>query len=763
MKRSMACMGFLLAGLVGCQNQASNRSKGASTGNKGSTAHRARQTEPVTAPPSGRATNAASKYDPDKDAANKGGFHFKKADPLDPKAARKKPFSIEALYKIKYVGSPTWSPDGRRILFVVRSFDLAQGKSYSDIYLVDADGKHLKQMTRNEAPDWGPRWSPDGSEFLFLSTRKDDKPQVFVMPADGGEARCVTDLPLGAMQARWGFDGKSVLVSTKVFPNLGTDKDKTTSLLDDIKNSPTKAHVADHLFYRHWTSWRDGKRTHIVRVDMETAKAVDLTPGDFDSPAFVLGNNGAFAVSKDGEIAFESNREPPDARAWTTNKDLFVVAQKGGKQLNLTATNKAYDGHPGYSPDGRWLAFLQQKVPGYEADLFRLAIYDRKKGDIRVFTENFDNWVEEFVWSHDAKKILFQAPVKGRYPLFVLDLATGTIHRVPNVPSVRAFDLSSRNQIAFTFTSVGKPTELFVCNLDGTHVKRLTHFNEAIEREYDIRPVEELWVKGAEGKPVQVFIVKPHGFKKNKRYPLILNVHGGPQGQWSDSLRGDWQVYPGAGYVVAFPNPHGSTGFGQAYTLAISKDWGGKVYRDVMAVADHLAKLPYVDPNRMVAMGWSYGGYMMNWLAGHTKRFKAIATMMGVYDLPVEYGATEELWFPEFDIGGTPWDNPAAYKKWSPSTYAKNFTTPMLIITGERDYRVPYAQSLELFTMLRRRNIPARLIVFPNDGHWPSYVKSMPLYYAAHLDWFHKWVGGDPSPYELRKMVQGRAFKKEKD
>ena len=246
--------------------------------------------------------------------------------------------------------------------------------------------------------------------------------------------------------------------------------------------------------------------------------------------------------------------------------------------------------------------------------------------------------------------------------------------------------------------------------------------------------------------------MKPHNFDASKKYPLIINVHGGPQMQWMNSFRGDWQVYPAAGYVVAYPNPHGSTGYGQAFTRAISGDWGGKVFEDVMKVTDKLATLEYVDSTRMGAMGWSYGGYMMNWLQGHTKRFKCLASMMGVYDLRSMWGSTEEVWFPNFELEGQPY-NSALYEKWSPSSYIKNFSTPTLVMTGELDYRVPYTQSLQYFTALQTLNIPSRLIVLKYDGHWPSNLKSMPLYYNAHLDWFHRYLGGAPAPWDTEKMV----------
>ncbi len=291
-------------------------------------------------------------------------------------------------------------------------------------------------------------------------------------------------------------------------------------------------------------------------------------------------------------------------------------------------------------------------------------------------------------------------------------------------------------------------------------MKRLTTFNKAVEDEVDIRPAEEMWIDSPTGKKIHTFVVKPHGFDPAKKYPLVLNVHGGPQSQWMDSFRGDWQVYPGCGYVVAFPNPHGSTGYGQEFTHAISRDWAGKVYEDCLAVTDYMASLPWIDKDRMGAMGWSYGGYMMAWMAGHTDKFKCLVSMMPTYNLASMWGATEELWFPQYDLGGAPWES-EDYTKWSPHLSADKFKTPTLVITGEKDFRLAYTESLQFFTALRKKGVPSRLIVFENDGHWPNAVKSMPLYYAAHLDWFHRYLGGDPSPYDIEKMVQNRGYEKE--
>jgi dipeptidyl aminopeptidase/acylaminoacyl peptidase len=402
---------------------------------------------------------------------------------------------------------------------------------------------------------------------------------------------------------------------------------------------------------------------------------------------------------------------------------------------------------------------LKQEVPTYEADRFRLALIDRKTGEKRVLTEAFDYWVTHYRWSPDSKRIYFTADYHGSSPLFGVDIRTGKIEQIADIRTIDSFDLSPDGRtIVASRRAIAEPQELWSVGTKGGSGKRVTTFNAPVENEVDIRPAEEVWVDSPTGRKIHTFVVKPHGFDPNRKYPFILNVHGGPQSQWMDSFRGDWQVYPGAGYVIAFPNPHGSTGYGQDFTRAISRDWAGKVYEDVMAVAEYMAAQPYVDGERMGAMGWSYGGYMMMWMEGHTTRFKALVSMMGAYNLASKWGATEELWFPQFDLGGAPWESDD-YVKWSPHLYAANFHTPCLVITGEKDFRIPYTQSLEFFSALKKRNVPSRLIVFENDGHWPNAVKSMPLYYAAHLDWFHRYLGGDPAPWDIDEMIRNRAFK----
>jgi len=674
-------------------------------------------------------------------------------------------FAIEDLYRLSPVLEPVVSPDGGTIAYTVTTRDLQAGKESLNLWRVDPDGSNARALTysdgkRNESP----AFSPDGRTLAFVSDRAGDA-QLFLLPLSGGEPQQKTRFPGGIGAPVFVGDGTRVAFVADVYPGCGADAECNRLRDEAREKGKLKAHLADRLLFRHWTSWKDGKRSHVLVLDLGTGKIRDLTPGDFDAPVFSLDGPRGFDVSPDGkELAWASNRG--GSEALDTNADIWTVPVDGEPAAlrgahGITGANTAWDGTPRYSPDGRHLAYRTQKVPAWEADRIRIAVLDRKSGETRILTEGFDDTIGDFAWSADGRSLYFTAEVKGRTPLHVLDVATGAIRTLSGIGLIDGFSVSRDGSWAVVARRrVGEPWELHRLDLkapgDGEGTRLTTH-NAAVEKEVDIRPAEEISVPGADGKPVQVFIVKPHGFDPAKKYPLILNVHGGPQSQWADSFRGDWQVYPGAGYVVAFPNPHGSTGFGEAYTRAISGDWNGKVMEDVSKVTDALAKLPYVDADRMGAMGWSWGGYAMMWLEGHDTRFKALASMMGLYDLRSMASSTEELWFTEFDFLGAPWQQADLYRRQSPSESVPGFKTPCLVITGEKDFRVPYTQSLEFFTDLQRRGVPSRLLVFEKAGHWPS-AYEMSLYYAAHLDWFHRYLGGGASPWDPRELARGGTF-----
>ena len=656
-------------------------------------------------------------------------------------------FEIADYYRTAFVGSPTVSANGKKVAFTVTRYELETGTSWSEIWTIQADGDRLRQMTFGRHHDGSPTFSPDGRSLLFVSDRGEGS-QLYLLPIGGGEARTLTDFSVGLAGPVWSPDGKWIAVQANVYPECGADGGCNKKITDGVAAGPLKARMADELLYRHWTTWRDGKFTHVLLIDAESGEVVrDLTPGRWDSPTFSVGGSGGYVFSPDSrELCIVSNHDVEQARS--TNSDIWIVSVDGAELGMVSYPNKGWDGNPVYSPDGRYIAFRSQAAPGYESDLFRIALYDRRTQQIRNLTDasNFDNWINDLRWSEDSGALFFSADVKGENPIFRIGLTDQEPRQITADGAISGWTMDSNDEnVIYTRSRVGEPSEVFSVAVTGGASRRLTSFNDALTKEVDIRPADVMWTLGDEGTMIQVFLVKPHDFDPEKKYPLILNVHGGPQSPWRDRYRGDWQVYPGKGYVVAFPNPTGSAGFGQDFVDAIGCDWGGRVYRDLMKVTDALEELPFVDAERVGTMGWSYGGYMMMWFAGHTNRFEAIASMMGVYDLRSMWGSTEELFFVEKDLCGTPWIS-EHYERWSPSAYAENYKTPTLVITGEQDFRVPYTQSLHFFTDLQVQKVPSRLVVFPGAGHWPSWYE-MAFYYLVHLDWFHRYLV-PPSPTE---------------
>lgn len=677
--------------------------------------------------------------------------------------AQKRPFTIEDLYRIKSISDVHVSPDGRSVIYSVTTSDLPRAKRVSRIWMMNSDGQNAKQPTSGDKGENSPAFSPDGKWISYISS-KDGSPQLYLIPAAGGAARKLTSISTGVSDPLWSPDSKWIAFSSDVYPECGGDDGCNKKIADAWSKGPLKAHTAESLLYRHWTEWKDGTRTHIFLANATSGEARDLTPGDFDSPSFQIGGPLQYAFSPDGkEFVYVSNHDKQPASS--TNNDLWLIslANPQTPPRNITASNPSYDGSPKYSPDGEYIAYRMQKQPAYESDLFRLAIYDRATGASTVLSESFRNWIDEFQWADDSKSIYFGAPVEGQTPLYRVDLASKAITQVLADKTIFEWSVTgSGTRLLYTRSAVGEPVEMFSADISNGKAgasRQITHINDAVSTDVDIRPAENIWVDGAGGAKIEVFIVKPHDFDPSKKYPLILNVHGGPQSQWSDAFRGDWQVYPGAGYIVAFSNPHGSTGYGQEFTSEISGDWGGKVFEDLMKVTDAVEKLPFVDRNRIGAMGWSYGGYMMMWFEGHTDRFKAIASMMGLYDPKSFYGGTEELWFPEWDLKGQPW-NSSQYEKFAPSNFVKNFKTPALVISGERDFRIPYTQSLQFFTALQKMNVPSKLLIYSEAGHWPNWYE-MALYYTAHLEWFHKYLGGGGPPWTTEQFLRNQVFDRE--
>jgi dipeptidyl aminopeptidase/acylaminoacyl peptidase len=654
-------------------------------------------------------------------------------------AQSKRPMTFDDLMAVKRLGDAQISPDGSRVAYVVSDVDKNLNRSKRSVWVVPTTGGSPQQLITSDKNDYSPRWSADGKSLAFLSTR-DGAPQIYVASADGSNPRKITSAPGGVGEFIWSPNGKLFAFTTEVYADCQTLNCVANRNEAEEKNK-VKAVVADRLLFRHWDSFSRGKRSHLFVVSSEGGDPKDLTPGDHDVPPFSLGDPTAFDFSPDStEIVFARNTDKDEALS--TNNDLFVVPVGGGEAKRITGNNTGSDTTPRYSPDGRWIAYRSQLRRGYESDRFRLMLYDRRAGTSKELSTNFDRWVAELVWSPDSQNIYVAAEERGREWLGVFSINGGSKPLITKTVSNSLTISADGKTFAFMRSSLTMPAEVFTSKTDGAGVTQLTRTNANLLAQLDLNPAEDFEYAGARNAKVHGFIVKPPQFDRSKKYPMILLIHGGPQGAWFDSWSYRWnaQMFASRGYVIVMPNPHGSTGYGQAFTEQISGDWGGAVYEDLMKGVDHVVKLGYVDANRIGAAGGSYGGYMVNWMLGHTDRFKALVSHAGVYNLTSMYGVTEELWFTEWEFKGNPWDHPELYTKWSPHLYAKNFKTPTLVVHGELDYRVPVGEGLQLFTTLQRKGVPSKLLYFPDEGHWVLKPQNSELWYKTFLDWFDQWL-----------------------
>jgi dipeptidyl aminopeptidase/acylaminoacyl peptidase len=653
-------------------------------------------------------------------------------------------FTVEELLKLKRLSDPQLSPDGMRIAFVVTDVSLDQNTRNNDIWVVPAAGGAAAKLVATEKSEDRPRWSPDGRQLAFVSNR-DGSSQIWIIPASGGEARKLTAIATEASGITWSPDGKWIAFTSDVVAACA-DAGCNERELKARESSKVKAHLADGLMYRHWTAWKDGVVSHLFIAPVDGSAAPrDLTPGTTDVPPFSLGGPEDYAFSPDSkEITF--SKKTDKVEAISTNSDIFTLdlTVPGARPRQITEGRGA-DGGPQYSPDGRYLSWRSQARAGFEADRWTLNLLDRGSGARRIVAPGWDRAVDSWTFTPDSKAAYVTAEEDAEGRVFLIDLAGGPPRLILKDGSNGDVQVAPDGKaIVFSRASLTAPAEVYRASADGSGVTRVTNVNTRFLAPFALRPGESVTFAGARGTPVQAWIVKPNSFREGVKYPLMYLVHGGPQGAWTDGWTYRWnaEVFASAGYVVFMPNPRGSTGFGQRFTDEISNDWGGKAFEDLMKGLDFAEKLPYVDATRKVAAGASYGGYMMNWFLGHTDRFKAIVSHAGVFNLTSMYGVTEELWFPEWDLAGTPWTNPEGYAKWSPHTYAKNFKTPTLVTHGEIDYRVPVGEGLQLFTTLQRQGVPSRLLVFPDEGHWISKPQNAALWYRTFLEWMGRWVKG---------------------
>ncbi|PYQ31621.1 MAG: S9 family peptidase [Acidobacteria bacterium] len=629
--------------------------------------------------------------------------------------------NFDDLAGMRRIGAPKISPDGKWIAYDAITVDLPANAKNSAVYLMPASGGAAKRIASGDTP----AWSPDGKTIAYLSS------QAYLYDVASGKSTKLTHLENGAGNVKWVPDGSAIVVTSDV--DLGAAEEA----------KPTKARVIDTLLYRHWNAWQEPTRTHIIYIPLNGSATRDLTPGAFDAPPFSVGGGNEFDVSPDSkELVFARDTDEHPERS--TNSDLFLVplvASAGGGTPKRITTRTGADTSPSYSPDGRYIAYRSQARAGYESDLWELWLYDRATNQSKRIASEFTDWIESVKWSPDSKSMFLIAPLKGAEAIYEVTL-DGKMTLITQSGSASEVDVARDGKtIYFDLSTLTRPSDIYSMR-PGSTPKKLTTENDAKLAQVAMGEPASTWWKGADDTPVQGWLIKPPHFDASKKYPAVVLIHGGPQGAWSNgwSYRWNGEMFAARGYVVLMPNPRGSSGFGQQFLEEISRDWGGRVYTDIMNGVDMLAALPYVDGNRIGAAGASFGGYMVDWILGHTNRFKALVTHDGVYNLESMYGVTEELWFPEWEFGGTPWDNPELYEKWSPHRFVKNFATPTLVVHGELDYRVPIDQGLQLFTALQRRGVPSRLLLFPDEGHWVLKPQNSKLWHQTVLDWLDRWL-----------------------
>src|ERR1700733_3390663 len=651
--------------------------------------------------------------------------------------AQRQTFDVQMMLSLSRVSEPALSPDGKQVAFTVQTVDVEKNLKPKQIYVVSVSGGSPVQLTHDGNDNERPRWSADSQLIYFISDRSGSS-QIWVMDNAGGHTRQLTRLSTEAGGLLVSPNGKKIIFESSVYPECGADDACNKDKIDAEAKSKVKARMYTSLLYRHWTAYETKRRQHLLVIDADGSNGRDLTPGPHDVPPFSLGGPDDYSISPDSvELAFTMNVDPDPATS--TNSDIYTVPIAGGEIHKITIGLGA-DNAPLYSPDGKLLAFRSQVRAGYESDRWRLIVLERATGKVTNLTEAIDRWVGSMTWLPDSERLVFTSEDRGRTGLQMIAVSGGGLR--PIISGASTLDdvqfTPDGETMIYSQQSGSKPVEIFKATAGSGTGVALTHFNDMAIQNSTVRPLEEMKVDD-----IQSFIVKPPDFSPVKKYPVLFLINGGPQGAWGETWSYRWnpQVFASAGYLVVMPNPRGSTGYGQKFIDDINGDWGGKPFDGIMAATDHVvAELPYADGSRMAAAGGSYGGYMIDWILGHTQRFKALVSHAGVYDLTSEFGGTEELWFPLWEMGGTPWDKPEIYQKWSPSSYVKDFHTPTLVVTGELDFRIPYPQSLQLFTALQMQKIPSKLMVFPDEGHWVLKPQNSLLWYKTVIDWVDSWL-----------------------
>ncbi|MCP3961449.1 MAG: S9 family peptidase [bacterium] len=652
----------------------------------------------------------------------------------------KHPLTVQDLWAMHRVGSPAVSPDGTLVAFTVTVFDHDDNKGESDLWLVPTDGSEPpRRLTWQKGSDGSPAWSPDGRHLAFTSKRGEDPKQLYLLPMAGGEAEPVTDLPISVGAPKWFPDGKRIAFAAQTYPDLNDDFEKVEERREEQKDDETQARISDRRLLRYWDHYRtDGRVHHVFELDLESREVRDLMPGYDNLMAF---RGFQWDLSPDGEeVAFAANATDPP---WQKlDFAVFLLAVEDGSVRNLTGDNRAWDGSPYFTPDGRYLLFGRNHRPEIAPDFTRLARYDRKSGEVRELAAEWDHQPAGWQVTRDGATVVFHAQAAGWRNVYKMPIDGGTPELLVKGGATDAVSEAGAGRVIFLQESFHRPDDLYAVSLAGGEPERLTSFNDELLARIDFGTVEDVTFEGSGGEPVQMHVLLPPGFDESKKWPFLMLVHGGPHGAWLDSFHYRWNaaLFAAPGYVTAALNFHGSTGFGQAFAESILGNHAEKPFEDVLKATDHMLERGYLDPDRMAAAGGSYGGYMMAWILGHTDRFACLVNHAGVYDLMAQF-ASDYTWGRSNNYGARPWEDPERIDRYSPSRFAENFETPTLILHGEKDYRVPVTQGINLHGVLTGKGVESRIVIFPDENHWILKPQAAELWWEEVHGWLEKHVG----------------------
>ncbi len=669
---------------------------------------------------------------------------------LLPGLAQAKGLTAENLVSMARISGAAVSPDGEWVVYSLRTTDLQADRGERDLWMVRVDGTgEPRRLTTHPSGEGGVVWAPDGRSLYFLASRTGSS-QVWRLPLQGGEAEPITDLAMDVGNLRLAPDGRSMAFTQEVYVDcpdaactVGRDKEKHDSKRTGL--------LYERLFVRHWDTWKEHKRSHLFVLPLgkggrvpEGAQPVDVTRGmDADVPSKPFGGAEEITFTPDGKGLVFAARQAGREEPWSTDFNLYHVPADGSGPPRRLTENPAWDTHPVFSPDGKTLAYLAMERAGFEADRFRVILRAWPEGKEKALTQDWDRSVRDLFFSADSKTLFVTAQDTGEVPLFAIDIATAKVRELFRDGTVRSPALAGQ-RLVFGRDHLGGPVDLHSINLNGGAHTVLTAANAARLAEIEMGEYEQFSFPGWNEETVHGFVVKPAGYEAGKKYPLAFLIHGGPQGSFSNNFHYRWnpQTYAGAGYVAVMIDFHGSTGYGQAFTDSITGDWGGKPLVDLQkGLAFALEKYPFIDGERACALGASYGGYMINWIAGNwSDRFDCLVNHDGLFDTRDMYYSTEELWFPEWEFGGTPYDNPEGYAKFNPALHVDKWQSPMLVIHGALDYRVVDTQGLATFTALQRRGVPSQLLYYPDENHWVLKPNNSIQWHETVLAWLEKWT-----------------------